>query len=237
VDADRQENQTEPQPRKYRMLKAYILGIALGVILYALLRALHLPLGIELALIGLAWMAALFGKQLTGSAEHIQIFSPAFEHRIRGRYRSESSQLSNLGFTPLFLYGEGFPLVRLFLIYPAFLFLFMWLNREAVTIEDRSKLVFGFPVFASSDGATYAHPNQLGMKFHTLFQDGTILMIKSFGGKTKYGSRVIVHIMRNSSTKDAWAEHQKQIQLLEATGKQIDRKISFEAFSFISREA
>jgi hypothetical protein len=43
--------------------------------------------------------------------------------------------------------------------------------------------------------------------------------------------------MRNSSTKDAWAEHQKQIQLLEATGKQIDRKISFEAFSFISREA
>jgi hypothetical protein len=237
MDADRQENQTEPQPRKYRMLKAYILGIALGVILYALLRALRLPWGIELALIVLTWITVLIGKQLTGSAEHLQISSPAFEHRIQSRYRSESKQLSNLGFTPLFSYGEGFPLVRLLLIYPAVLFLFMWLNREVGTIEGRSKLVFGFPIFASSDGTTYAHPNQLGMKFHTLFQDGTILMTKSFSGKTKYGSRVVVHIMRNYSTGDAWAEHQRQIQLLEATGKQIDRKIGFEAFSLISREA
>jgi len=75
------------------------------------------------------------------------------------------------------------------------------------------------------------------MKFHTAFQDGTILMTKNFGGKTKYGPKVVAHILKNASISDTWAEHKKQIQTLEATGKQIDRQISFQTFSDISYEA
>jgi len=75
------------------------------------------------------------------------------------------------------------------------------------------------------------------MKYHILFQDGTIFLTKNFGGNTKYGRTVIVHIMRNASISDAWAEHRKQIHALEATGKQIDYEISFQAYSIISREA
>jgi hypothetical protein len=75
------------------------------------------------------------------------------------------------------------------------------------------------------------------MTYHTLFQNGAILITKNFGGRTKYGQRVVVHIMRNAGICDAWGEHQKQIQALEATGKQIDREISFQAYSDISREA
>jgi hypothetical protein len=43
--------------------------------------------------------------------------------------------------------------------------------------------------------------------------------------------------MKNASISDTWAEHQKQIQALETAGKQIDRQISFQAFSDISYEA
>jgi hypothetical protein len=75
------------------------------------------------------------------------------------------------------------------------------------------------------------------MNYYTLFQDGTILMTKNFGGKRKYGPTVVVHRMENSGISDAWAEHQKQIQTLEATGKQIDPDISFQAFSKVSNEA
>ena len=113
----------------------------------------------------------------------------------------------------------------------------MWLNREVATIHNGSKLLFGFPVFNSSNKTTYAHPNQLGVKFHTLFQDGTILLTKSFAGKSKYGPTVVLHKVANASMGNIWAEHQKQIQVLEAAGKRVDSEISFEAFARISNEA
>jgi hypothetical protein len=75
------------------------------------------------------------------------------------------------------------------------------------------------------------------MKFHTAFQDGTILMTKNFGGKTRYGPRVVTHIMKNASISNTWAEHQKQIKVLEAAGKQIDSQVSFQVYSDISYEA
>lgn len=56
-------------------------------------------------------------------------------------------------------------------------------------------------------------------------------------GKRKYGKTVVVHRMRNASIRDTWAEHQKQIRMLEVAGKQADREISFETFSNVSREA
>jgi hypothetical protein len=237
VDINNQGHQSEPQTGKRGMLRASALIISAEVALIALLWAVHVPWVVLNALILLAFIAVLLGKQLTGPVEHVQISSPTFEHRIQDRYCSESNQLSNLGFTRLFFYGEAFPLFRLLLIYPAFLFLIMWLNREVASIQNGSKLIFGYSVFISNDRTTYSYPLQLGMKFHTAFQDGTILMTKNFGGKTKYGPKVVAHILKNASISDTWAEHKKQIQTLEATGKQIDRQISFQTFSDISYEA
>lgn len=237
VDSGNPGRQSEPQTSKRGVLRAYALIFSLEAALIALLWAMHVPEIVLCALAVLACIAALFGKQLTGPIEYVQIFSPPFAHRIQHRYCSESNQLSNLGFTPLFFYGEAVPLFRLLLIYPAFLFLIMWLNREVGTVQNRSRLLFGFPVFTSSNRTTYAHPNRLGVKFHTLFQDGTILLTKSFGGKTKYGPTVVLHRVTNGRIGDTWAEHQNQIQALEATGKQVDPEISFEAFARISHEA
>jgi len=237
METDNQGHQSESQTGKRGVLRASALIISLEVTLIALLWAIHVPWGVVQILLLLIIIAALFSKQLTGPPEHVQISSPTFEHRIQNRYRSEFNQLANLGFTPLFFYGEAFPLYRLLLIYPAILFLIMWLNREVATVQNGSKLLFGFPIFISINKTTYAHPNQLGMKYHTAFQDGTILLTKNYGGKTKYGSMVVTHIMKNTSISDTWTEHQKQIQAQEAAGKQIDRQISFQAFSDISYEA
>jgi hypothetical protein len=122
VYADNQGHQSEPQTGKRGVLRAYALIISVEVALFSLLWALHVPWKILSALTVLALIAALIGKQLIGPVEHVQISSPAFEHRIEDRYRTELNQLSNLGFKPLFLYGEAYPLFRLLLIYPAFLF-------------------------------------------------------------------------------------------------------------------
>lgn len=237
MDSGNQGRQSEPQTSKRGVLRAYALIFSLEVALIALLWAVHVPEKVLFALAVLVWIAVLFGKQLTGPTEYLQISSPPLEHRIQHRYRSESSQLSNLGFRPLFFYGEAFPLFRLLLIYPAFLFLIMWLNREVGAVQNRSRLLFGYPVFNSSNRTTYAHPTQLGVKFHTLFQDGTTLLTKSFSGKTKFGPTVVLHRVTSGRIDDTWAEHQKQIQALEATGKQVDPEISFAAFARISHEA
>jgi hypothetical protein len=228
---------TNQPAHKRGVLRAYALVFALEIAFVALLWELQVPFVISSAVLILALIAAFFGKYLTGPTEYVQISSPAFEDRIQIRYCSQSDQLLNSGFMPLFFYGEAFPLYRLLLIYPAFLFLIMWLNREVAGVHDGSKLMFGFPVFISSDQSTYAHPNQLGAKFHTLFRDGTILLTKSFGGKTKYGPTVVLHKVTNGRISDAWKEHQKQIQVLEATGKQVESEISFNAFARISHEA
>lgn len=237
ADEDNKAPQSEPQCGRLGVLRAYALIVAAAVVLIAVLRSAHAPWGVVGAFLVLACVVALFGEQLIGPNEHVQISSPSFELRIQHRYRFEYEELSNLGFTLLFCYGETFPLRRLLLIYPAFLFLIMWLNREVGTLQSRARLLLGFPVFISSNRATYAQPMQLGVKFFTLFQDGTILLTKSFGGKAKYGPTVVVHRMRNASISYTWAEHQKQAQALEATGKQIDREVTFETFSNISRKA
>ncbi|MFC5860970.1 hypothetical protein ACFPT7_01545 [Acidicapsa dinghuensis] len=203
----------------------------------ALLQIAHVSGEVQIAILVLFWILSLFGKYLVGTVECIQIVSPGFERRIQHRYRSQLNQLRDLEFSPLFSHGEAFPLYRLLLIYPAFLFTIMVLNREVASIEDGSKLVFGYSILNSSDRTTYAHALQFGVKYHTLFQDDTILLTKNFGARKKYDSGVVLHMLKNGSISATWAEHQKQVQLLEATGKQINREINFQNYLKISRLA
>lgn len=219
------------------MLRAYILIYGLVIALFVALRALHLSWGVLNALVLLALLVALLGNRLLGPGEYIQISSAEFAERIQNRYRSESSPISDLGFTSLFCYGEAYALSRVLFIYPAFLFLIMWLNREVGTMQNGSRIVFGWPVFVSGDRSTYCHPMQLGLKFHTGFTDGTIVLTKSFGGKTTYGPTVVVQKVTNSAISHVWAEHQEKVRALEANGKQVDRQISFETFARISAQA
>lgn len=237
VEANNQISQAEPQAGKRGTLRAYALIISLEVAFIAILWAAHVPWGILNIVLVLAAVIALIGKRLMGSSKYVQIVSPEFVQRIDNRFCSESKQLSSLGFQPLFFVGETFSLFRILLIFPALVFLTMLLNREVASIQNGSELCFGFPVFISSSRTTYAHPLQLGIKYYTRFQDGTILLTKNFGGKAKYGPRVVFQKTKNASISDTWAEHQKQIEALQATGKQVDREVSFQAYSEISAEA
>lgn len=221
------------QAGKSRVWKVYV-GLAIGeVAVIAGLLALHMSWGVIELFMLFALILAFFGNRLTGSEDYIQIANPAFETRIQNRYRSESSQLMSAGFSPLFFSGEAFPLARLLLIYPIVLFLTMLLNGEVATVMD-SKLVFGYPIFISGNKKAFAHPLRLGMKYHTLFQDSTILMTKNFSGKTDYGPFIIVRVLGSATIREAWDEHLRHVQALEAEGKQVDGDISFRAFADIS---
>ena len=196
------------------------------------------------ALLFLFGVAAFFSPKdslgilvgLFGGIEYVQIYSPEFEQRIRTRYQSQSDQLMNLGFAPLFFIGETFPLIRLLLIFPALIVLMMWLKREVMTVQSGTKFLAGYPIFASGNKTAYGHPNGLGVKFHTAFQDGTLLVTKNYGDATGYAPITVVQGTKNASICDLWIGHQRRTQALEADGKRIDRQISFQAYAEISHK-
>jgi hypothetical protein len=243
------EIRDEKKKRKRRVeaVGLIFLGLGLAMQLGGLSRGERLrhPIWIVVdALLFLFGVAALFSPKgslgffhgLFGGIEYVQIYSLEFEQRIRARYQSEWGQLTNLGFAPLFFYGEAFPLIRLLLLFPALVVLMMWLKREVMTVQSGTKFLAGYPVFVSGDKTAYAEANGLGVKFRTAFQDGTLLVTKNYGDATGYAPIAVVQGTKKASICDLWIEHQRRTQALEAEGKRIDRQISFQAFAEISHK-
>jgi len=233
---DQQEQKPELNPSRngeWRAAAMVVLALAAFIALLWLADRSGLLIA---AFIVLLCISAPFGNKLIGSARAVQLASPTIERQSQRRYHSEFEQLAKIGFKPLFIFGESRSLYRLFLIYPVYLYTVMLLNREIATVKG-SRIVFGNPVLVSDDGKAYVHIMQLGLKFYTRFQDGSILLTKSFGGTTKYGSNVIFQRRCDGSIYGVWMEHHDRVHQLEAEGKQVVEEVGFDAFSRIWDEA
>jgi hypothetical protein len=166
-----------------------------------------------------------------GSFERIQICSPEFERRIRERYQSETGQLDEIGFDCVFFYGESYPLYRLLLVFPALIFFSMWRNRVPMTLQGGTRILNGNPVFAARDKSAYAHSNDMGITFHTAFENGSVFVSRNFGDdEDKKVPAVSVKVFKGSGAEDLWAKHQLRIQEEKFAGNQIDSQSSFEAY-------
>jgi hypothetical protein len=229
-------HRAESNPSRYGEWRATALVVLVLAGFATLIWTIHRSGMLVLGFIVLFCISAPFGNRLIGPAECVQIASSTIERRLRSQYRSEFNQLAQIGFKPSFTFGESTSLYRLVLIYPIVLYTIMLLNREIATVEG-ARLVFGYPVLNSNDGKTYVYIMQLGLKFYTRFKDGSILLTKSFGGTTEYGSNVIFQRLCNASIHDVWMEHNNRVRQLEADGKQAEDEISFATFYRIWAEA
>jgi hypothetical protein len=198
------------------------------IVLSLILRVI-LPLAIFFILIASkANPTAMFG-----TVKYIQIQSSRYIERIRELYRSEADELAALGFVEVFCFGEGFSIFRLFLIFPAIVMISMMRKGEALTLQG-GYVVNGNPVFGARDSSALVSVSRLGTKFYTAFQDGTLLISKTY--TIDMGDRPgIIDCAREASIGDIWAEHQRQTQALETEGKRIDRQNSFQFYSELSR--
>jgi hypothetical protein len=193
-----------------------------------------LPIIVPLFLCIITAWTIIPSRTLLGPIRHVQIQSLQIIEKIRTRYRSETDQFASLGFVPLFYYGEGFSVLRLFLIFPAVVVIFMLLKREVLSLQE-GHVVECYSAFAARDNSALAHAFGLGVKFYTGFTDGTLLITKNF--VNDMGNRPgIVEYARKASISEIWTEHQRQVQTFEAEGKRIDRQTSFEFYSELSRK-
>jgi hypothetical protein len=241
--------QSQPQTRKGLsfplLLLALFLGALAGVLKHRvthpgsshplvgpqfirLIPLAFLAFGLFLKLMGRYW------QQTFGPVQHLQISSPSAEERIRQRYGAQMNELAGLGFDQLFIFGEGFSVFRVFLIFPALTVITMLRKRENLSIEQ-GNFVISYPAFAARDKSAFAHVFAMGTKFYTAFDDGTLLISKNF--VNDMGTRPgIIEYAREASIADTWAEHQRQIQALEAGGKRINRQTSFQFYSELARK-
>jgi hypothetical protein len=178
-------------------------------------------------------LSVVFGW-LLGPTEYVRIDSPSMRQRIQRRYESEMERLRVMGFEHNFDFGESFPLFRFLLIFPAVLVLLMLLHREVLGIQDRTKFVITHPVFAAKDRSALVHTFGLGTKFYTAFEDGTLLVSKSFKDRLP-GSEGLVKHGKGGTIESTWAEHQTRIRQMETGGKRIDRQYGFDFYCSLLR--
>lgn len=227
------------------LLLALLFGALLAVLVHRLNHSGARHLNLEplfLRLIPLAFVAfglylKFMGRHLQlafGTVRQLQISSPSAEERTRVRYGPEMCELADLRFDELFIFGEGFSVFRVLLIFPALTVIRMLQKDENLSIEG-GNFVISYPVLGARDKSAFAHVFGMGTKFYTAFDDGTLLISKNF--LNDMGERPgIVEFDREASIADTWADHQHQIQILEAAGKRIDRQTSFQFYSELARK-
>lgn len=154
-----------------------------------------------------------------GDAQYVQDLPREFEEKIRARFRWEIDELKLEGFEPVFYFAESFPVLRVFLVWPALVFLTMLMHGEKLLLQN-GRILFGYPVFSARNKSAYAHPFALGVKFHTGFGDRTVLVSKTFVNDVPKRPG-IVYYSRAASICEVWKDHQEQIHKLEQSGKRV----------------
>ncbi|MGA9673111.1 MAG: hypothetical protein WBQ94_28185 [Terracidiphilus sp.] len=170
-------------------------------------------------------------RWILGTIGHVQVTSPEFDQKIRARYQSEISQLKELGFDYQFTDGQTISIFRLPLLLPAILVIGMLRTRRPMTLHGGTRILIAYPVCISRSKTTFSEIGEAGFSFHTAFQDGTILVTKGYQGGAPGGASIIVISCPNTAMSDAWAGHQKRVQMLEAEGKRVERNTTFEAWA------
>jgi hypothetical protein len=170
---------------------------------------------------------------LFGRVEYVQDASPATEQRLRARYRATLQEFETLGFTPLFVNAQTFPLARLLLIFPALVILVMLIKREVLAVRA-GRVRNARPVFLSPGRIAYAGTGGLGVNFHTLLKDRTLLISANYG-EDRSGPSFVARIQKGATLQETWASHQSLVQSRATNDNPVEMKFTFDEYVEIIR--
>jgi len=222
----------------------FVVAIACAVVFYLIIReifrrgiSLHsIAVVFVLALVALAFLAFLLSRSnSSGFIEHVEVTSPGFAGRAQKHYDAAAAQLKALGFNQLFVFGEAIAIPRIFLVAPAVVLFRMWLRGDPLELYPDKKILNANPVFGAGDKSAYAHPNGLGISFHTALRDGTIIVTRNHKDPGTYPPNVIVNSFE-SNLELVWAAHQRAVDKAATAGNPVDRQASFAFYSAMVRK-
>lgn len=174
------------------------------------------------------------GDIFVGTVQYVEVDSTQLQHRISGRFEAQMNELRSLGFRLSFFVGETISMYRFFLIYPALMVFYMAISGEVLTIHAGRRVLLGYPVFVSGDGRAFGHPIALGVKFHTLFRDGMLLVSANYG-RARRAPQFLRIFCAGASISKTWESHQQRMESLATVMNPVRMDLTFAGFVEASR--
>ena len=166
--------------------------------------------------------------------EYRQDFLPELTNRARTRFADETSRLRVLGFSEFGCYTELLP--NFSLLTHLLIFLLAKFNREIIRVESPLRLAMSQPLLVHHEQLTYALVFGMGVKFYSLFSDGTGLISANFPSRPIQDmQRKLYKSAAPRSLEECWQAHQREIESFQQMGRQLNDRIAFENYVAISK--
>jgi hypothetical protein len=158
-----------------------------------------------------------------------QIADPAITVRIAKRYETEIDILRRLQFQDFCYYNERlFPFSAVAYFIPLLL---MRLYREVIQFRRPLRISTNHPLLIAPRHATYGLVMGMGVKFYTVFTDGTVLISANFHSREIHDDRRKVYKHATpGSIHTAWQSHQQLITALQGQEKTFDEPMHFDTY-------
>jgi hypothetical protein len=174
-----------------------------------------------------------FVHWLVGEVRHVEIHDERLLARIRRRFQAEIGELTGLGFRWAFGDGETLSWLRFPLILPALTTFDLWRQGVPVVLHGGTRMLFGYPVLLSESEPAFANPSETGVKFYTAFEDGALLVSKSYDDQFTAGPG-IVKLARKAAIQETWKRHQDRLRAMEEIGKVVHRGTDHRLYAAVS---
>ncbi len=166
--------------------------------------------------------------------EYRQDFLPELADKARTRFEEEINRLRAFGFSEFGCYTELLP--NYSLLTHLLIFVLAKSNREIIRVESPLRLAMSQPLLVHREQASCALVFGMGVKFYSLFTDGTGLITANFPSRPIQDmQRKLYKSAAPRSLEECWQAHQAEIVSFQQIGRQLDEEISFENYVAISK--
>jgi Zn-dependent protease len=165
--------------------------------------------------------------------DYTEITDPTIQSRVRTRHSSKIASLQALGFQHFAYRLEALPPYSAVSKFPLILMMF---TKEVLVFPKPARLGVANILLAHSSPSSIAEILGLGVKFYSVFSDGTLLISSSFPGALAPGpdSRIIKN-PHCQSAEEAWVLHKQKVAELGAQGMSARSLSSFADYVEIER--
>jgi Zn-dependent protease len=157
--------------------------------------------------------------------EYVEITDPTLQSRVRARHGSKLASLQALGFQHFACRLEVLPPYSAISKFPIVLIMF---SKEVLVFPKPARLGVANILMIHSSPSSIAECLGLGIKFYSVFSDGTLLISSSFRSALAptSNSRIIMN-PHCRSVEEAWLAHKQKAAELELQGIRVQNLSSF----------
>jgi len=165
--------------------------------------------------------------------EYTEITDPNVESRVRTRHASKIASLENLGFHHFAFCLELLPPYSAISKFPIVL---LMLGKEVLIFPKPARLGVANILLSHSSPSSIASITALGIKFYSVFRDGTLLVSSSYRSPLVPSPKSRIIKNPDCQTADgAWLAHRQKAAELEARGLALRSLSSFADYAEIEK--